>query len=54
MIHHKNKLTPYLGMELYGQVETTIVGGKVAYQRGAGFSDEPEGRLLLDNIRRLT
>lgn len=41
-----------MGMELYGRVETTIIGGKVAYQRGQGFSDSPNGQLLRDNEKR--
>jgi allantoinase len=34
LIHHKHKLTPYAGMELYGQVEATYVRGRVAYENG--------------------
>jgi dihydroorotase len=29
----QGKHTPFLGYELAGQVRTTIVGGRVAYQR---------------------
>ena len=46
-LHHKNPLTPYMGMELYGKVDSTIVGGKVAYQRG-GFTGEMNGQMLLN------
>ena len=46
-LYHKNPLTPYMGMELYGKVDSTIVGGKVAYQRG-GFTGEMNGQMLLN------
>ena len=47
MLHHRNKLSPYLGMTLYGRVEKTIVGGKVAYTRGDGFAKEKNGKMFL-------
>jgi len=45
-IHHKNKMTPYMGMELSGVVEKTIVGGRVAFEKGGVFQ-APVGSLLL-------
>ncbi|KAK7888770.1 hypothetical protein WMY93_024330 [Mugilogobius chulae] len=43
-IHHKNKLTPYLGMKLRGTVRGTVVRGRLVFWEGR-FSPEP-----LDNI----
>uniref|UniRef100_A0A671T1T9 allantoinase n=1 Tax=Sinocyclocheilus anshuiensis TaxID=1608454 RepID=A0A671T1T9_9TELE len=44
-IHHKNKLTLYLGLALRGKVKTTIVRGKVVYSHGS-FSSQPLGKPL--------
>lgn len=45
-IHHKNKLTPYLGRTLKGEVYCTIVGGRLVYKQGS-FSQQPLGRHVL-------
>ncbi|XP_053706220.1 allantoinase, mitochondrial isoform X1 [Synchiropus splendidus] len=45
-IHHKNKLTPYLGATLQGLVRTTIIRGQLVYRDGC-FCPEPLGQLLL-------
>uniref|UniRef100_A0A8C7NYI0 Zgc:103559 n=1 Tax=Oncorhynchus mykiss TaxID=8022 RepID=A0A8C7NYI0_ONCMY len=45
-IHHKNKLTPYLGLTLLGEVSVTIVRGRVVYKQGS-FSPTPLGKHLL-------
>ncbi|XP_071202647.1 allantoinase, mitochondrial isoform X1 [Salvelinus alpinus] len=45
-IHHKNKLTPYLGLTLLGEVSVTIVRGRVVYKQGT-FSPTPLGKHLL-------
>ncbi|KAL1023367.1 hypothetical protein UPYG_G00039890 [Umbra pygmaea] len=45
-IHHKNKLTPYLGLRLRGRVCATIVRGRVVYHQGS-FSPVPLGKQLL-------
>lgn len=45
-IHHKNKLTPYLGLTLLGEVKGTIVRGRVVYSHGS-FSSQPLGKHLL-------
>lgn len=47
-IYHRHKITPYIGMTLKGNVELTLVGGKMAYFN-AGFSDLAEGKILLRN-----
>ncbi|XP_030647180.1 allantoinase, mitochondrial [Chanos chanos] len=47
-IHHKNKLTPYLGLTLRGEVQATIVRGRVVYTSGS-FSPQPLGKHLLVN-----
>lgn len=45
-IHHKNKLTPYLGMKLRGLVRATVVRGQLVYSEGR-FSPKPLGKHLL-------
>uniref|UniRef100_A0A3P9KGD3 allantoinase n=1 Tax=Oryzias latipes TaxID=8090 RepID=A0A3P9KGD3_ORYLA len=45
-IHHKNKLTPYLGLTLRGLVHATVLGGRLVYRDGC-FHPQPLGRLLL-------
>lgn len=35
LINHRHKLTPYTGMELFGVVESTIVDGRVIFEKGA-------------------
>uniref|UniRef100_A0A3Q2YZQ6 allantoinase n=1 Tax=Hippocampus comes TaxID=109280 RepID=A0A3Q2YZQ6_HIPCM len=45
-IHHKNKITPYLGMSLRGVVRSTIVRGHLVYRDGS-FSAEPLGKTVL-------
>ncbi|XP_023809791.1 allantoinase, mitochondrial [Oryzias latipes] len=45
-IHHKNKLTPYLGLTLRGLVHATVLGGRLVYRDGC-FYPQPLGRLLL-------
>ncbi|XP_072539084.1 allantoinase, mitochondrial [Salminus brasiliensis] len=45
-IHHKNKLTPYLGLALRGEVKGTIVRGKLVYFNGS-FSPQALGQPLL-------
>lgn len=44
-IHHKNKLTPYLGLALRGKVKGTIVRGRLVYSHGS-FSSQPLGKHL--------
>ncbi|XP_074163769.1 allantoinase, mitochondrial-like [Sminthopsis crassicaudata] len=46
MIQHKNKLTPYLGFRLLGEVFATVVRGNLVYLNGE-FSPTPLGNLLL-------
>lgn len=45
-IHHKNKLTPYLGLKLQGAVRATILRGRLVYEDGS-FCAEPLGKHLL-------
>ncbi|MEX2171101.1 MAG: allantoinase AllB [Pirellulales bacterium] len=45
-LHHRHKLTPYDGQQLWGTVERTYVRGQLAYA-GGGHSMEPVGRLLM-------
>ncbi|KAI8990895.1 allantoinase [Mycotypha africana] len=49
-IHFKNKLSPYVGENLYGVVDRTIVRGSTVYnQQTKGlFAQEPLGRPLLE------
>ncbi|XP_026200559.1 allantoinase, mitochondrial isoform X2 [Anabas testudineus] len=44
-IHHKNKLTPYLGTTLQGVVYATILRGQLVYREGS-FCPEPLGKHL--------
>lgn len=47
MMKFKNKLSPYEGLTLCGQVEQTLLRGKVAYDRKTGFDNlQPTGVLL--------
>uniref|UniRef100_A0A4W6EZ79 allantoinase n=1 Tax=Lates calcarifer TaxID=8187 RepID=A0A4W6EZ79_LATCA len=45
-IHHKNKITPYLGITLQGVVYATILRGRLVYKEGS-FCPEPLGKHLL-------
>ncbi|KAL4630704.1 allantoinase, mitochondrial-like [Arapaima gigas] len=45
-IHHKNKLTPYLGCKLRGEVCSTLLRGNIIYSQGS-FSPQPLGKLLV-------
>ncbi|XP_061593539.1 allantoinase, mitochondrial [Cololabis saira] len=45
-IHHKNKVTPYLGLELQGLVRATVLRGRLVYRDGS-FCPEPLGTCLL-------
>ncbi|XP_061744065.1 allantoinase, mitochondrial isoform X1 [Nerophis ophidion] len=45
-IHHKNKVTPYLGVTLRGVVASTVVRGRLVYHQGS-FSPETLGKTLL-------
>lgn len=45
LIHFKNKLTPYEGMNLNGVVEATYVRGQKVFENGE-FAAEPSGNLL--------
>jgi allantoinase len=46
MIHHRHKLTPYMGQELYGVVEATYLRGEKIYERGE-FEGVPGGLLIM-------
>lgn len=50
MIQFKNKATPYMGMQLQGVVQVTILGGVVAYENGV-VQGPPKGKILLRNGR---
>ena len=50
MIHHRHKITPYLGEELYGIVQQTWLKGKKVYNR-EGFLELNKGRLLIGGKR---
>jgi allantoinase len=45
-IHHRHKLTPYSGMELYGSVHSTYVGGVEVYANGE-FTNTIVGKLIV-------
>ena len=46
LIEHRHKLTPYAGMELYGSVRTTYVGGREVYTSGS-FANTISGKLIV-------
>lgn len=46
IIHHRHKLTPYAGMDLFGSVHTTYVGGEQVYANGA-FANTIFGKLIV-------
>ncbi len=46
IIHHRHKVTPYDGMELFGKVEKTFVRGQLVYDNGQ-FAAKPVGQFLL-------
>ncbi|XP_034036590.1 allantoinase, mitochondrial isoform X2 [Thalassophryne amazonica] len=46
IIHHRNKLTPYLSSTLQGRVRSTILRGRLVYRDGS-FCTEPLGKHLL-------
>ena len=45
IIHFKNKITPYAGMNLRGVVEATFVRGKKVYESGQ-FAEKASGKSL--------
>lgn len=45
-IHHRHKLTPYMGRDFVGVVETTFLRGRKVYD-GGQFVGEPQGQLML-------
>jgi allantoinase len=45
LIHHRHKVTPYSGMELFGKVEVTYSRGRKVYENGV-FIDEAGGQLI--------
>ena len=47
MIEFKNKITPYVGMNLRGVVEATFVRGKKVFEKGQ-FAVNPTGQLLTE------
>ncbi|XP_007906082.1 zgc:103559 isoform X1 [Callorhinchus milii] len=53
IIYHKNKLTPYLGRRLYGEVFITIVRGNIVYLQGQ-FPTLPSGEHILVNANSAT
>jgi allantoinase len=49
MMHHRHKMTPYEGVELYGVVEQTYVAGKKVFDNGS-FVSSPPGKIILRNL----
>ena len=45
MLHHRHKVTPYMGHTLQGEVEATFLRGEIIYDRGR-FLGTPRGTLL--------
>jgi allantoinase len=44
-LEHRHPVTPYEGLRLHGRVQTTILRGQIAFDRGT-VAAEPRGRLL--------
>jgi allantoinase len=49
-LHHRHKLTPYGGRELFGVVETTFLRGTKVFERGQ-FLGGPAGKILYRDKR---
>lgn len=47
LIHHRHKITPYLGEDLYGIVEETYIAGKIVFSSGE-FTALNCGNLILN------
>ncbi len=45
-LHHRHKLTPYVGQTVYGVVEATFLRGQKIFERGS-FPEGPRGGILL-------
>jgi allantoinase len=45
-LHHRHRVTPYLGRALDGVVHTTWLRGRVVFDRERGFQGSPRGELL--------
>ena len=45
-LHHKHKVTPWAGRSLHGVVESTLVGGRVAWHRPDGLTRRPRGSFV--------
>jgi len=50
---HKNKLSPYENRTLLGQVEKTILRGKVIYEQQQFSTREPTGTVVLTDRNRV-
>jgi len=46
MLHHKHKISPYIGKELRGVVEQTYLGGKLVFDKES-FTQLNQGKLIL-------
>jgi allantoinase len=46
MIQHRHKLTPYAGLELYGMVRASYIGGREVYANGT-FTNTMAGKLIV-------
>ena len=46
LIHHRHKLTPYMGQVLSGVVESTFLRGRKIYDGAGNFPSAPVGELL--------
>jgi allantoinase len=49
-LHHRHKLTPYAGRDLFGVVETTFLRGRKVFEREE-FSAAPAGQILYRDKR---
>jgi len=47
LIHHRHKISPYIGETLYGVVKMTYVRGQLVFENGKFVGDKAKGQLIL-------
>ena len=53
-ILHKNKITPYLDLNLLGVVYQTVLAGQIIYSKESGVEKVPTGRLLINQAQLIS
>ncbi|XP_063610485.1 allantoinase-like [Penaeus indicus] len=52
MIHHKNKISPYIGKTLKGKVHKTVLRGNVIYDQGSFTESAPQGSFVFASRKK--